>query len=102
MATLIFCLYSLAHFAVAVFALRILRRYAAPGALIIAVLSVGLVYDNGIVALGSSIGIGDTLERLSWPRFILHALVTPVMIVRASIWLIDRLMISSGVCLRTS
>lgn len=81
MATLIFSLYALAHFATAVFALRILRRYAAPGALIIAVLSVGLVYDNGIIALGSSIGIGATLQALNWPRFILHALVTPFMIV---------------------
>ena len=81
MATLIFVLYSIAHVAVAVFALRILSRYSAPGALIIAVLSIGLVYDNGIIALGSSIGIGDTLEMLSWPRFILHAVITPFMIV---------------------
>jgi hypothetical protein len=81
LATLIFSLYSLAHFAVAVFALRILWRYSAPGALIIGVLSIGLVYDNGMIALGSSIGIGDTLEALSWPRFIMHALVTPLMIV---------------------
>ena len=80
-ATLLFCLYSLAHFSTVVFALRILRRYSAPGALIIAVLSMGLVYDNGIIALGSSIGMGDTLEALSWPRFILHALITPFMIV---------------------
>lgn len=81
MATLIFSVYSLAHLATVVFAVHILRRYSAPGALIIAVLSAGLVYDNGMIALGSSIGIGDTLEALSWPRFIMHALITPVMIV---------------------
>lgn len=81
MATLVFCLYSLAHFSTVVFAVRILRRYSAPGAAIIALLSLGLIYDNGIIALGSSIGIGATLETLSWPRFILHALVTPLMIV---------------------
>jgi hypothetical protein len=80
-ATLVFCLYSLAHFSTVVFAVRILRRYSAPGAAIIAVLSLGLVYDNGLIALGSSIGIGATLEMLSWPRFILHALVTPFMII---------------------
>jgi hypothetical protein len=80
-ATLVFCLYSLAHFSTVVFAVRILRRYSAPGAAIIALLSLGLVYDNGLIALGSSIGIGATLETLSWPRFILHALVTPLMIV---------------------
>ncbi len=81
MATLLFSLYAIAHFSVAVFALRILRRYSAPGALIVAMLSIGLVYDNSLIALGSSIGIGDTLEALSWPRFILHALLTPFMIV---------------------
>jgi hypothetical protein len=81
LATLVFCLYSLAHFSTVVFAVRILRRYSAPGAAIIALLSLGLIYDNGIIALGSSIGIGATLETLSWPRFILHALVTPLMIV---------------------
>ncbi len=81
MATLLFSLYAIAHFSVVVFALRILRRYAAPGALIIALLSIGLIYDNSMIALGSSIGIGDTLEMLSWPRFILHALITPFMII---------------------
>lgn len=44
-------------------------------------LSIGLIYDNSMIALGSVIGIGDTLEYLSWPRFILHATVTPFMIV---------------------
>jgi len=115
-ATLLFSLYSLAHAAVAVFALRILLRYAAPGALIIAVLSIGLVYDNGMIALGSRIGIGDTLELLSWPRFILHALVTPLMLVaiaqisvaggirwlatraaRTGVWLLTGAMIGFGI-----
>jgi hypothetical protein len=115
-ATLVFCLYSLAHFSTVVFAVRILRRYSAPGAAIIALLSLGLVYDNGLIALGSSIGIGATLETLSWPRFILHALVTPLMIVavvqiavaggvrwldsRAAwtgVWLLIAAMIGSGV-----
>ena len=81
LATLLFSLYSLAHLSVAVFAIRILRRYSAPGALIVAVISIGLIYDNGMIALGSTIGIGDTLELLSWPRFIMHALITPFMVI---------------------
>lgn len=81
MSTVLFALYSAAHFATAVFAIRILRRYSAPGAIIIAALSIGLIYDNGLIALGSTIGIGDTLEMLSIPRFVMHALITPLMII---------------------
>ena len=81
MATAIFALYAISHFAVVVFALRILSRYSAPGALLIAILSIGLVYDNGLIALGSYIGLGDTLEMLSLPRFYMHALITPLMII---------------------
>ena len=32
----------------------------------------GLVWDNGVIAAGSLIGIGDTLKALSWPRFWIH------------------------------
>ena len=81
MATFIFATYAVAHFATAVFAFRILKRYSAPGALIVAILSIGLIYDNSLIALGATIGLGDTLEMLSYPRFFLHAVVTPFMIV---------------------
>ncbi|MDH3977920.1 MAG: hypothetical protein OEU86_05340 [Gammaproteobacteria bacterium] len=81
MTSVIFFIYALAHLSTALFALRILRRYSAPGALIIAALSLALIWDNGLVSVGSFIGVGETLKLLSWPRFILHALITPLMVV---------------------
>ncbi len=76
-----FPLYSFVHFLVFIACLFLLRTRKAPGALITAVIALGLVYDNGIIALGSTIGAGPLLEALSWPRFAMHALVTPFMMI---------------------
>ena len=46
-----------------------------------AILAAGLWYDNTIISIGRSIGQGMLLETLSWPRFCLHAVVTPFMII---------------------
>ncbi|MFD2383639.1 hypothetical protein ACFSWD_21450 [Paenibacillus xanthanilyticus] len=43
----------------------------------------GLFYDNAVIAVGSAIGEGDTLRVLSYPRFWLHALFTPLLVVVA-------------------
>ncbi|TWT24760.1 hypothetical protein [Planomicrobium sp. CPCC 101110] len=40
----------------------------------------GLIYDNGIIALGKFIGEGALLESLSRPRFWIHALLTPTLV----------------------
>lgn len=40
----------------------------------------GLVYDNAILALGKFIGEGNLLERLSYPRFYMHAFFTPLLV----------------------
>lgn len=40
----------------------------------------GLVYDNAVLAMGSFIGEGNLLERLSYPRFYMHALFTPLLV----------------------
>lgn len=39
-----------------------------------------LIWDNTIIALGSTIGEGDTLEALSYPRYITHGLLVPLLI----------------------
>ncbi|MBM6614384.1 hypothetical protein JTF06_05720 [Desemzia sp. RIT804] len=41
---------------------------------------IGLVYDNGVLALGRFIGEGALLENLSYPRFYMHALFTPLLV----------------------
>lgn len=38
-----------------------------------------LSYDNAILAAGRWIGVGETLETLSVPRFVLHLLLTPLL-----------------------
>jgi hypothetical protein len=40
----------------------------------------GLIYDNGIIALGKFIGEGALLEALSVPRFWSHTLLTPLLV----------------------
>ncbi|WP_433829964.1 hypothetical protein ACQP2E_09590 [Actinoplanes sp. CA-015351] len=42
-----------------------------------------LIYDNAIVALGSTLGFGDLLEALSLPRYVTHALLVPLLIMVA-------------------
>ena len=77
----IFSIYAGAHFVVLVWCLRLASTRHAPGALLIAMLAAGLAYDSSIIALGKTIGIGPLLEMLSWPRFAMHALLTPFMMV---------------------
>ncbi|WP_010097388.1 hypothetical protein [Ornithinibacillus scapharcae] len=50
---------------------------------IILLVIIGLIYDNFIIALGSCIGEGSLLENLSYPRYWLHALFTPTLILFA-------------------
>ncbi len=77
-------LYAVAHAAVLYWLIQTLRASSRPGircaAAIAALTTAGLVYDNGLISLGSLIGLGDTLQMLSYPRYVLHALVTPMMI----------------------
>jgi hypothetical protein len=76
-----FPLYAFIHFCIFVWCLYMARVYKAPGAALVALIAAGLVYDNLIISLGMSIGIGDLLQDLSWPRFAMHALLTPLMII---------------------
>jgi hypothetical protein len=43
----------------------------------------GLVYDNYILAFGAQIGFGPLLQALNVPRFYVHALLTPTLIIFA-------------------
>jgi len=72
-----FPLYVLIHTFVFIWCVTLAARYRAPGAALTALIVAGLVYDNLIVSLGTTIGPGWTLQVLSWPRFALHALLTP-------------------------
>lgn len=60
-----------------------LRRWRADGgrfAALPTVLCLALVYDNAVIAMGSTLGPGPMLETLSAPRFVMHAMLTPLLI----------------------
>lgn len=61
--------------------LRIRRDTGAVAAAVLLVPVAGLIYDNMVVALGSTLGLGSTLQNLSWPRFWIHWLVGSWMII---------------------
>lgn len=62
--------------------LALRRREAVGGAApLVALICLGLAYDNLAVAVGRLLGFGGTLEAVSAPRFWIHALLTPLLIV---------------------
>lgn len=79
----IFLLAGVAQLAIAVFALRSRQRNPL-AAVLLAVLGAAIAYDNLVVGLGSTIGEGDLLETLSWGRFALHNLLTPLFLLVAA------------------
>lgn len=81
MSAYFFPLYVLAHLAILVWAVYLARVHKAPGAWLVAMIAAGLVYDNLIISLGATIGMGSLLQTLSWPRFAMHALLTPFMMI---------------------
>lgn len=56
-------------------------RAAGAAAWLVAAICLGLAYDNLVIAAGRAVGFGPALEALSTPRFWIHALLTPLLIV---------------------
>ena len=61
--------YAVGHLALFVWALVLLVRYRQPATVPLLIVTFGLVYDNFIIAAGSTIGHGPLLERLSVHAF---------------------------------
>lgn len=57
------------------------RRDRTVNSIILTVVTICIIYENIIIAFGSTIGLGDTLDRLSRARLIVHSLVAPGFIV---------------------
>lgn len=83
MSALLYPIYTLAHVALVFWGLRLYQQSHKPSTLILVVILGGLIYDNAIIAFGSLIGIGSLLHTLSIPRFLIHALLTPLILVVA-------------------
>jgi hypothetical protein len=83
MLTVAYIGFALAQLALAVWAIVLFVRRRSLGAFTVALPIALLVWDNAVVALGATIGDGSLLVALSWPRFIGHALLTPIWILTA-------------------
>lgn len=46
---------------------------------------IGLVYDNAMLAFGTYLGEGRVLEWMSAPRYVLHGLCTPLLVIFAAL-----------------
>lgn len=53
------------------------------GLLFTLLVTVALVYDNTVIGVGAWIGEGQLLATLNWLRYIIHALLTPLLAVFA-------------------
>ncbi|MFD0593264.1 hypothetical protein ACFQZ4_12480 [Catellatospora coxensis] len=60
------------------------RAAAGPAAILVAVICVGLAYDSGAVAVGRPLGFGAALEAVNAPRYWIHAVFTPLLVVAAT------------------
>ncbi|MFI8773573.1 hypothetical protein ACIGKQ_15585 [Gordonia sp. NPDC062954] len=67
---------------VAAFAFRLTSRVGAV-AMLLGAISLGVAYDNIAVAVGRLVGYGDTLSAINLPRFWIHAIAMPLLIVVA-------------------
>ena len=83
MTSLVFLLYALGHLALFGWALWLLLRYRHPATVPLLIVTFGLVYDNAMLAAGGLVGHGELLERLSVPRFFMHAFATPLLMLSA-------------------
>ena len=78
-----FLLYALAHIALFGWALRLFLQHRHPATVPLLIVLFGLIYDNAVLAGGAWIGHGEVLERLSIPRFFMHAFGTPLLMLSA-------------------
>jgi hypothetical protein len=49
--------------------------------LLVVIVLAGLVYDNAVIALGGVMGEGSALYALNVPRYIIHGLATPTLMI---------------------
>jgi hypothetical protein len=74
-------IFSLFAFVYIVLLIWLLWKHAKTASIILVFVIIALIYDNVILAVGDFIGEGELLKILSAPRFWLHALFTPFLII---------------------
>jgi hypothetical protein len=81
MGILVYAVYFLAGLALLAGTALQWRRAGGLGLALLAAVLVGICYDTLLIASGRLIEAGPLLRTLNWPRFLLHALLTPLLLV---------------------
>lgn len=83
MQNIIFIIVGFIQLGIAIYGTMQVRRHFNWYALLVLIVVYGLAYDNFVIGLGATIGEGDLLKMLNTPRFWVHALFTPAMMISA-------------------
>ena len=83
MQSIIFLIVGLIQLSIAIYGTKQLRNHFNWYALLVLIVVYGLAYDNIVLASGALLGEGAILKTLNAPRFWIHALFTPAMIIAA-------------------
>ncbi|WP_137791629.1 hypothetical protein [Bacillus sp. E(2018)] len=78
MDTILYFIYTAAYLVLLLFFMIFSKTRDASS--IISLVLFGLVYDNGLIAIGKYLGEGPLLENLSYLRFWFHAFFTPILV----------------------
>ena len=80
MAEILYIFYTIAHIILLGWGIRLWRISRSLTLFLILLPIAGLIYDNGVIAIGQFVGEGDTLIVLNQGRYLLHAIITPMLI----------------------
>jgi hypothetical protein len=83
MQNIIFIIVGFIQLGIAIYGTMQMRKHFNWYALLVLIVVYGLAYDNFVIGLGATIGEGDLLKALNAPRFWVHALFTPAMMIAA-------------------
>jgi hypothetical protein len=67
----------------AVIMFRLWRKSGVIYPIFVLIVICGIIYDNLIIGFGSFIGEGELLKGLNTPRFVIHAIFTPMLMIFA-------------------
>lgn len=83
MQNIIFIIVGFIQLGIAIYGTMQMRKHFNWYALLVLIVVYGLAYDNFVIGLGATIGEGGLLKALNTPRFWIHALFTPAMMIAA-------------------
>lgn len=80
MDTLLFAAFAAGYVVLVIWGMSLAVRHGLRPADVLLVVVAGLIYDNGVLAVGQLVGEGPLLEALSVARFWVHAFATPLLV----------------------